>query len=119
MTTTEEELRAIAARHEAAAPAMAEIQRLISDPAFRAAAARDPRSLQEHRDIGTLLGLLRERTEERDALRGMVRKLAGYLESANELLEEQGEDEEDCADFARLVAEARALIGEPAAEHGS
>jgi hypothetical protein len=69
---------------------MAEIQRLISDPAFRAAAARDPRSLQEHRDIGTLLGLLRERTEERDALRGMVRKLAGYLESANELLRQSG-----------------------------
>ncbi len=58
MTTTEEELRAIAARHEAAAPAMAEIQRLISDPAFKAA-VRDPRSLQEHRDIGTLLELLR------------------------------------------------------------
>lgn len=30
MTTTEDELRAIAARHEAAAPAMAEIQRLIA-----------------------------------------------------------------------------------------
>ncbi len=111
--TTEDELQAIAARHEAAAPAMAEIQRLISDPAFKAA-VRDPRSLQDHRDIGALLGLLNARTEERDALRGMVRKLAGYLESANELLEnDYCEDEEDCADSARLVAEARALIGEP------
>lgn len=56
--TTGDELRAIAARHEAAAPAMAEIQRLISDPAFKAA-VRDPRSLQDHRDIGVLLDLLR------------------------------------------------------------
>ena len=55
-----------------------------------------------------------EPPRERDALRDMVRRLAGYLESANELLEEQGEDEEDCADSARLVTEARALIGEPA-----
>lgn len=47
------------------------------------------------------------------ALRDMVRRLAGYLESANELLEsEYREDEEDCADSARLVAEARALIRE-------
>ncbi len=56
--TTEDELRAIVARYEEAAPGVAEIQRLLADPAFRQAVL-DPRPCQEHRDIGVLLDLLR------------------------------------------------------------
>jgi len=56
---TGDQLRALAARHAATAPAMDEMRRLLADSAFRQA-VRDPRPHQDHQDIGALLDLLRE-----------------------------------------------------------
>lgn len=48
---------------------------------------------------------------ENEELRGLIARLANYLETATGIIEEEGGDEDDVAEARKLVAEARKVVG--------
>lgn len=96
--------------------AVAEVERLKSASTAHKATSLPERIVEIEKHFGKFgevaecLCIIRGLIAERQVLSAMLRKVSDYLESANEIIEEDGGDEDDVQDARALIERARALL---------
>lgn len=96
--------------------AVAEVERLKSEPATRGATSLPERIVEIEKHFGKFgevaecLCIIRGLISERQVFIAMLRKVSDYLETATGLIEDDGGDEDDVQDARALIERARALL---------